>query len=60
MNECEKSGPAIGAMTPANKDGATIGGAGGVKGGAEGNAERHSTLRAQDRARVAQGLDRIR
>ena len=60
MHEAEKSDLAIVAVKPANNSGQP--GAEWVepRAGAEGNAAQHSTRRAQDRASVSQGLDRIR
>jgi RNA-directed DNA polymerase len=60
MNGREKSDPAIVAAKLPNKDGRPSAEAAEPRAGAEGNAGRRSTLRAQDRDGVAQGLDRIR
>src|SRR5260370_40548988 len=60
MHGREKSGSAIVAMRPPNGAGQPAPEAGELRAGAAGNAGRRSTLRAQDRERVAQGLGRIR
>ncbi|HJT79254.1 MAG TPA: group II intron reverse transcriptase/maturase [Gemmataceae bacterium] len=60
MNGREKSGPAVVAGKPPNGSGQPGLEAGEPRAGAEGNADQRSTRRAQDRDRVAQGLDRIR
>jgi hypothetical protein len=58
MHGHEKSDPAVVVLKPANKAGEP--GAERVerRAGAEGNADQHSTLRAQNRERVTQALDR--
>ena len=60
MHGHEKSDPAVVVLKPANKAGEP--GAERVerRAGAEGNADQHSTLRAQNRERVTQALDRVR
>jgi retron-type reverse transcriptase len=60
MNGREKSGSAIVAVKPVNAAGQPEAEPVEPRAGAKGNAEQRSTYRAQDRARVAQGLDRIR
>ena len=60
MHGQEKSDPAIVAMKPTNKAGATGEEPVERRAGTKGNADQHDTLRAQNRARVSQGLDRIR
>jgi len=60
MNGHETSDPAIVAVKPANADGRPGAEAVEPRAGAEGNAARQRTLRAQDRASVTQGLDRVR
>ena len=60
MNGHEKSGPAVVAMKPANGTGLPASELAEPRAGAEGNAGQRSTLRAQGRAGVSQGLDRIR
>jgi RNA-directed DNA polymerase len=60
MDGHEKSDPAIVAMKPANAAGQPAAETVEPRAGAKGNADQHSTHRAQDRVRVAQGLDRIR
>jgi RNA-directed DNA polymerase len=56
----EKSDPAIVAMKPANAAYGTAAEPVERRAGAEGNAGQRSTHRAQNRASVSQGLDRIR
>jgi RNA-directed DNA polymerase len=56
----EKSDPAIVAMKPANAAHGTAAEPVERRAGAEGNAGQHSTLRAQNRGSVSQGLERIR
>src|SRR5947209_5897741 len=60
MNEHETSDPAIVAMKLANADGQPSAEAVEPRAGAEGNAGRQRTHRAQDRASVTQGLERVR
>jgi RNA-directed DNA polymerase len=55
-----ESDPAIVAVKPANKAEQSAAEPGEPRAGAEGNAGQHSTDRAQNRASVSQGLDRIR
>src|SRR5712672_865784 len=60
MHEREKSDPAVVAVKPVNN--AELSAAEPVepRAGAEGNASQHRTGRAQKRATVSQGLERIR
>ena len=60
MNGREKSDPAVVAGKPPNGTGHPGSEAGEPRAGTEGNADQRSTHRAQNRERVAQGLDRIR
>ncbi len=60
MHGHEKSGPAIGAMKPSNKAGPPVAERAEQRAGAKGNVDRQSTLRAQNRERVTQELDRVR
>jgi len=60
MHGGEKSDPAIVAVKPANESGQPEEERVEPRAGAEGNAAQQRTRRAQDRASVSQGLDRIR
>ncbi|HEU5276929.1 MAG TPA: group II intron reverse transcriptase/maturase [Xanthobacteraceae bacterium] len=60
MNGDEKSDPGVVAGKSANEDGRPSAEPMERRPGAEGNADRRSTLRAQDRDGVSQGLARIR
>jgi len=60
MNGREKSDPVIVAVMPPNEAGRPAEEAVERRAGAEGNASQHSTHRAQDRASVTQGLERVR
>src|SRR6266481_5068220 len=60
MHEREKSGPAVVAVKPTNKAERSAAEPVEPRAGAEGNAGQHSTDRAQNRATVSQGLERIR
>src|SRR4051794_40766311 len=60
MHGREKSDLAIGAAKPANNDGRPSAELVERRAGAEGNAGQDRTRRAQDRASVSQGLDRVR
>src|ERR1041384_1631520 len=60
MHGGEKADPAIGAAKPANHDGEPSAELVERRAGAEGNAGQDRTRRAQDRASVSQGLDRVR
>ena len=60
MHGREKSDLAIGAAKPANNDGRPSAESVEQRAGAEGNAGQDRTRRAQDRASVSQGLDRVR
>jgi len=60
MHGREKSDPVIVAQKPTNAAGEAASESGERRAGAKGNADPSSTLRAPDRAGVAQGLDRIR
>ena len=60
MNGHEKSDPNIVATKPTNKAGEPVADLAERRTGTEGNADQRSTLRAQCRDRVAQGLARIR
>jgi RNA-directed DNA polymerase len=60
MHEREKSDPAIVAVKPTNKAERSAAESVEPRAGAEGNASQHSTGRAQNRATVSQGLERIR
>jgi len=60
MHEREKSDPAVVAVKPVNKAERSAAESGEPRAGAEGNASQRSTGRAQKRATVSQGLERIR
>src|SRR4030088_1860624 len=60
MHEREKSDPAVVAVKPVNNAGAPAAEPVEPRAGAEGNASQHRTGRAQKRATVSQGLERIR
>src|SRR6266508_392949 len=60
MHEREKSDPAIVAVKPVNKAERSAAESVEPRAGAERNASQHSTGRAQKRATVSQGLERIR
>src|SRR3982074_3947978 len=60
MHEREKSDPAVVAVKPVNTAERAAGESVEPGAGAEGNASQHSTGRAQKRATVSQGLERIR
>lgn len=60
MHEAEKSDPAIVAVKPANNSGQPDAEWVEPRAGAEGNVGQRRMRRAQDRASVSQGLDRIR
>src|SRR3954471_21816970 len=60
MHGREKSDLAIGAAKPANNDGRPSAELVEQRAGAEGNAGQDRTRRAQNRASVSQGLDRVR
>lgn len=60
MHGREKSDPAVVAPKPTNEAGRPAEEPVERRAGTKGNAGQRSTLRAQDRERVAQGLDRIR
>jgi RNA-directed DNA polymerase len=60
MHGHEKSDPAAVVLKPANKAGEPAAERVERRAGAEGNADQHSTLRAQNRERVTQALDRVR
>lgn len=60
MHEREKSDPAIVAVKPVNAAERSAAESVEPRAGAEGNASQHSTGRAQNRATVSQGLERIR
>src|SRR3954454_23256404 len=60
MHGREKSDLAIGAAKPANNNGRPSAELVEQRAGAEGNAGQDRTRRAQDRASVSQGLDRVR
>src|SRR5829696_1315078 len=60
MHGREKSDSAIVAVKPANNDGQPSAELVERRAGAEGNAGQDRTRRAQDRANVSQGLDRVR
>ena len=60
MHGREKSDPAIVAAKPANNDGQPSAESVERRAGAEGNAGQDRTRRAQDRASVSKGLDRVR
>src|SRR6266568_4833133 len=60
MHEREKSDPAIVAVKPVNNAERSAAESVEPRAGAEGNASQHSTGRAQKRATVSQGLERIR
>src|SRR3981189_2103090 len=60
MHEREKSDPAVVAVKPVNAAERSAAESVEPRPGAEGNASQHSTDRAQKRATVSQGLERIR
>ena len=60
MHGREKSDLAIGAAKPANNDGRPSAELVERRAGAEGNAGQDRTRRAQNRASVSKGLDRVR
>src|SRR6266702_114770 len=60
MHEREKSDPAVVAVKPVNAAERSAAESVEPRAGAEGNASQHSTGRAQKRATVSQGLERIR
>ena len=60
MHEREKSDPAVVAVKPVNKAERSAAESVEPRAGAKGNAGQHSTDRAQKRATVSQGLERIR
>src|SRR5260221_9364157 len=60
MQEREKSAPAVVAVKPVNNAERSAAETVEPRAGAEGNASQHSTGRAQKRATVSQGLERIR
>src|SRR6267143_696450 len=60
MHEREKSDPAVVAVKPVNNAERSAAESVEPRAGAEGNASQHSTGRAQKRATVSQGLERIR
>ena len=60
MHEREKSDPAVVAVKPVNNAERSAAELVEPRAGAEGNASQHSTGRAQKRATVSQGLERIR
>src|SRR3979490_2478364 len=60
MPEREKSDPAAVAVKPVDAAEQPAAESGEPRAGAEGNASQHSTDRAQKRATVSQGLERIR
>ena len=60
MNGHEKSDPLVVAMKRANEAGRPVEEQVEPRGGTEGNASEQSTLRAQHRAGVSPGLDRVR
>src|SRR5436190_6799784 len=60
MHEGEKSDPAVVAVKPVNAAERSAAESVEPRAGAEGNASQHSTGRAQKRATVSQGLERIR
>src|SRR6266481_5101500 len=60
MHEREKSDPAVVAVKPTNNAERSAAESVEPRAGAEGNASQHSTGRAQKRATVSQGLERIR
>jgi RNA-directed DNA polymerase len=60
MHEREKSGSAIVAVKPTNKAERSVAELVEPRAEAKGNADQHSTDRAQKRATVSQGLERIR
>src|SRR5260370_6949440 len=59
-HEREKSAHAVGAVKPVNNAERSAAETVEPRAGAEGNASQHSTGRAQKRATVSQGLERIR
>ena len=60
MHDREKSDPAMGARTPANKAVSTVAEQEEQRAGTKGNAVGQSMHRVQDRDRVSQALDRVR
>src|SRR3979490_874314 len=60
MHEREKSDPAVVAVKPVNNAERSAAEPVEPRAGAEGNASQHRTGRAQKRATVSQGLERIR
>src|SRR6202011_4819396 len=60
MHEREKSDPAVVAVKPTNKAERSVAELAEPRARAEGNASQHNTDRAQKRATVSQGLERIR
>jgi hypothetical protein len=60
MHEREKSDPAVVAVKPVNNAERSAAESVEPRAGTEGNASQHSTGRAQKRATVSQGLERIR
>jgi hypothetical protein len=60
MHEREKSDPAVVAVKPVNAAERSAAESVEPRAGTEGNASQHSTGRAQKRATVSQGLERIR
>ena len=60
MHEREKSDPAVVAVKPVNNAERSAAESVEPRAGTEGNASQHSTDRAQNRATVSQGLERIR
>ena len=60
MHGYEQSDPVIVARKPTNKAGQPVAEPVERRAGAEGTAGRQSTLRAQNRERVTQALDRVR
>ena len=60
MHGYEQSDPVIVAMKPTNKAGQPVAEPVERRAGAEGTAGRQSTLRAQNRKRVTQALERVR
>jgi RNA-directed DNA polymerase len=60
MDGAGESDSAIVAGKPTNKAEQSAAEPAEQRAGAEGNASRHSTVRAQDRGAVSQGLERIR
>ena len=60
MHGREKSDPVVVAGNPANKAASAVAESGEPRTGTEGNAGQQSTLRAQNRDRVSQALERVR